>query len=327
MMRLSFSAYKQVQSISFPTANTLINMDQFIISRPNRVVVVMGATGTGKTRLSIDLANRFDGEIINSDKIQVYKGLDVVTNKITDEETRGIPHHLLGIVDPNAHFSAQEFVHRATTASKSITGRAKLPIIAGGSNSFIKALVNENAEFRSKFECCFLWVDVSVPVLHSAVSDRVDKMVRAGLVDETREFYEPRGDYSKGIRRAIGVPEMDELFRNEGLVDDETRKKLLEECIDRIKVNTRSLASRQVKNILRLEQELRPCRVHRLNATEMFLTRGKEEADEAWEKLVAGPGTSIVGRFLCEDYKRVGFVPAKSNLGAAATAVTTASYY
>ncbi|XWS69443.1 hypothetical protein CRYUN_Cryun04dG0179500 [Craigia yunnanensis] len=65
----------------------------------------MGATSTGKSKLSIDLATRFNGEVNNSDKIQVYKGLDIITNKVTVEESRGVPHHLLGMVDdPEADF-------------------------------------------------------------------------------------------------------------------------------------------------------------------------------------------------------------------------------
>ena len=66
----------------------------------DKVVVVLGATGTGKSRLAIDLATRFGAEVINSDKIQVYKGLDIVTNKVSNEECHGVPHHSLGIIDP-----------------------------------------------------------------------------------------------------------------------------------------------------------------------------------------------------------------------------------
>lgn len=122
--------------------------------RPHKekVVVVMGATGTGKSRLSIDLATRVPAEIINSDKMQVYEGFDIVTNKITEEECYGVPHHLLGIVDPEADFTAGNFVSTASLAMKSIVGRRKLPIIAGGSNSFIEALIDdENYEFRSRY--------------------------------------------------------------------------------------------------------------------------------------------------------------------------------
>ncbi|KAG8370164.1 hypothetical protein BUALT_Bualt14G0088800 [Buddleja alternifolia] len=302
-MRISFSACKHTVQplVTFPGG--LINMDQLIIPRQRRkdkVVVVMGATGTGKSRLSIDLATQFRAEIINSDKIQVYRGLDIVTNKVTDEECLDVPHHLLGFVNPDEDFLAHDFVYHASQAADAITQRGRLPIIAGGSNSFIKALVNDDIEFRSKYECCFLWVDVAMPVLHSFVSKRVDQMVTAGLVEEAKEFFEPAGDYARGIRRAIGVPEMDEFFRYENIVDGATRAKLLEVAIDQVKLNTCKLACHQLRNILRLGEQLER-RTHRLDATEAFLKHG-EESDEAWERVVAGPGTRIVGRFLYEDH-------------------------
>ncbi|KAL2230830.1 UNVERIFIED_CONTAM: Adenylate isopentenyltransferase 5, chloroplastic [Sesamum indicum] len=106
----------------------------------DKVVVVLGATGTGKSRLAIDLATRFGAEVINSDKIQVYKGLDIVTNKVRNEECRGVPHHLLGIIDPEMDFTVHDFVHHALLATNAIVQKNRLPIIAGGSNSFIRHL-------------------------------------------------------------------------------------------------------------------------------------------------------------------------------------------
>ncbi|KAL8515367.1 hypothetical protein ACS0TY_014177 [Phlomoides rotata] len=296
-MRISFAPCKPPQ----PVVQSMINMDHLILPRHRRkdmVVVVMGSTGTGKSRLSIDLATRFDAEIINSDKMQVYKGLNIVTNKVTDEECGGVPHHLLGFVDPAADFWAHDFVHHASAAVEAITNRGRLPIIAGGSNSFIKALVNDDSEFKSKYECCFLWVDVFMPDLHSFVSERVDQMVGSGLVEEAREFFEPSGDYSRGIRRAIGVPELDGFFRADSR--GAATAEILESAIEQIKVNTRNLARRQRQNILRLAEHLE-WRVHRMNATEVFQRRSGD-ADEVWERLVAAPSTRIVGRFLYEDH-------------------------
>ncbi|KAL2230994.1 UNVERIFIED_CONTAM: Adenylate isopentenyltransferase 5, chloroplastic [Sesamum indicum] len=261
----------------------------------DKVVVVLGATGTGKSRLAIDLATRFGTEFINSNKIQVYKGLDIVTNKVKNEECRGVPHHLLGIIDPEVDFTIHDFMHQALLAADAIVQKNRLPIIDGGSNSFIQALVSDNTEFSSKYECCFLWMDVAIPVLHSYVSKRVDQMVDCGLVEEDKAFFEPKvRDYDYGIRRAIGVPEMDEFFRSEGLVDGETRAKLHE-----IKMHTCKLTCRQVEKILRMKEEF-GWQIHRLNATEVFLRRGGD-ADEAWEKLVLEPSTNIVARFICKE--------------------------
>ncbi|KAG8373030.1 hypothetical protein BUALT_Bualt12G0128500 [Buddleja alternifolia] len=295
-MTITFFANKQ--------EGLMINKDHLInpqLRHKDKVVVVMGATGTGKTLLSIDLATRFNGEIINSDKIQVYKGLNIVTNKVTDEESRGVPHHLLGIVDPEADFTVHDFVHHALLACDVITRRGRLPIISGGSNSYIKALVIDDVGFRSKYDCCFLWVDVSIPVLHAYVSRRVDEMVDYGLVEEVKDFFDPKGDYTHGIRRAIGVPEMDDFFRNECMVDGEARVKLLEACIVHIKENTCKLACRQLQNILRLG-ELLEWRIHRLNATEAFVKCGVE-ATEAWERLVVRPTTRMLVHFLAKHHK------------------------
>lgn len=318
MMRVSFSssAYKQVQPlVNFPGG---LNMDPFIPwRRKDKVVIVMGATGTGKSRLSIDLATRFPAEIINSDKMQVYKGLEIATNKVSQEECKGIPHHLLGIIDPNLDFTASDFQYHASNSLESIIRRGLLPIIAGGSNSYIKALVNDDLEFQSKYDCCFLWVDVSMSVLHSFVSVRVDRMVKAGLVNEVRQFFSLDGDYSSGIRRAIGVPELDQFFRNENKVDEETKAKLLETAIEKIKSNTCKLACQQFQNILRLQDQL-GWHMHHLDATEAFLKNG-QESDEAWERLVAGPSSLIVNRFLEEEEDDFITSPSSSNVIAAAS--------
>lgn len=301
MMRMSMTMCKQAQTIQpmlqIPTGGLSLSMLQ-CRSEKQKVVVVMGATGTGKSKLSIDLSTRYPAEIINCDKMQVYEGLDIVTNKITEEECDGVPHHLLGMIDPNADFTAANFCSMASLAMKSITGRGQLPIIVGGSNSFIEALIDdENYEFRSRYECCFLWVDVSLPVLYKFVSERVDRMVEMGLVDEVRSMFDPNADYSKGIRRAIGVPEFDQYFRAEySSTDTKTRAKLLEAAINETKINTCKLAHRQLGKIHRLKN-VKGWKVHRLDATDVF-TSHRREAKKVWEEQVAGPSAMIVNQFL-----------------------------
>lgn len=271
-----------------------IHRDHVISQRQKeKVVVILGATGTGKSRLSIDIASCFPSEIVNSDKIQVHRGLDIVTNKISEEDQSGVPHHLLGTIHPDIDFTAVNFCHVASSTIQSISNRGALPIIAGGSNSYIDSLVmNPEYQLRSKYDFCFLWVDVAMPVLHSVVSNRVDKMVRNGMVDEVRKFFNPNGDYSKGVRKAIGVPELDRYFRyeNEGCL---TRARLLEEAIEEIKNNTCDLASKQLEKIHRF-QTMRKWNLHRLDATEVF----RKGRGEGWEETVSGPATMIVAEFL-----------------------------
>ncbi|WCJ23670.1 isopentenyltransferase 5 [Euphorbia peplus] len=296
-MRISHSVQKQIQPLAnFPRA---INSSFF--RRKNKVLFVVGPTGTGKSRLAIDIATRIPAEVINCDKMQVYKGLNTLTNKVTDKECRGVPHHLLGIVDnPSTDFTCDDFRNHASNALKLIVARDRLPIVAGGSTSFIEALAYDDPEFQLRYECCFLWVDVSLPVLHSFVSDRVDRMVKSGLIEEARNMFDHKvTDYSHGIRRAIGVPELDEYFRSEGKIDGSSRAKILELGINKIKENTRILACRQLKKIQQLHR--RNLNIHRIDATEVFL---RKDSEKAWEKLVAGPSSMIVEQFL-DDHDHV----------------------
>ncbi|KAF2314894.1 hypothetical protein GH714_037097 [Hevea brasiliensis] len=264
-----------------------------------KAVILMGATGTGKSRLSIELATQFPSEIINSDKMQIYKGLEVTTNKITEEERSGIPHHLLGEVNPNADFIAKDFCNMASLAIESISTRGLLPIIVGGSNSYIEALVDDaDFRFRSKYECCFLWVDVSMTVLNEFLHKRVDEMVGNGMVDEVRKIFDPYADYSRGIRRSIGVPELDKYLRAEVFLNGENCDRLLLEAIREIKYNNCKLARRQLEKIRRLKN-VKGWNIHRIDATQVFLNRGNRKEEELWKKQVARPSSAIVREFLC----------------------------
>ena len=162
-----------------------------------KVVFIMGSTGSGKTKLSIELGSLFPSEIINADKIQVYKGLDIITNKIPESERRGIPHHLLGIIeDPEFDFTVNHFCDHVISAVEHIIQQGNLPIIVGGSNTYLKVLLEDpSLDFRSKYDCCFIWLDVSLDVLFPYLDKRIDDMLHADFVDETREFFQPGADY------------------------------------------------------------------------------------------------------------------------------------
>ncbi|MEK9153856.1 MAG: tRNA (adenosine(37)-N6)-dimethylallyltransferase MiaA [Patescibacteria group bacterium] len=109
-------------------------------SRP-KVLIIVGPTSSGKSALAVELARKFDGEIISADSRQVYKKLDIGTGKITASEMKGISHHLLSIVSPKKIFTAHDFVEKGHVLIKEITARGKLPIIAGGTGFYIDALV------------------------------------------------------------------------------------------------------------------------------------------------------------------------------------------
>merc|ERR1711953_1497796 len=96
------------------------------------LVMVIGPTGVGKTKLGIEIAKRFDGEIISMDSMQVYKSLDILSNKVTAEEAQGIKHHLISEIEIQEQFDANQFVEKTDSLIKSIRKRKKLPVIVGG---------------------------------------------------------------------------------------------------------------------------------------------------------------------------------------------------
>jgi len=106
------------------------------------LVVVLGPTAVGKSRVAVDLALRFGGEVIGGDSIQVYRGFDIGTDKPAPAERRGIPHHLIDTVEPTVQFTAADFVREALAAAKDISARGRLPIVAGGTGLYLKALVD-----------------------------------------------------------------------------------------------------------------------------------------------------------------------------------------
>lgn len=106
-----------------------------------KLLVIVGPTAVGKTALSIELAKRLNGEIISGDSMQVYKGMDIGTAKITPEEMEGIPHYLIDTHYPDEAFSAAEFQQRATRLIAEINGRGKLPVIAGGTGLYIQSVI------------------------------------------------------------------------------------------------------------------------------------------------------------------------------------------
>ncbi|MGX7348661.1 tRNA (adenosine(37)-N6)-dimethylallyltransferase MiaA [Dolosicoccus paucivorans] len=105
------------------------------------LIVIAGPTAVGKTDLSIQLAKQFDGEIINGDSLQVYRGLDIGTGKITQEEMENIPHHLLSILSVKDPFDAARFKQLAEEAIEDIDQRGKLPILVGGTGLYLDGLI------------------------------------------------------------------------------------------------------------------------------------------------------------------------------------------
>ncbi|TWE08729.1 tRNA dimethylallyltransferase [Neobacillus bataviensis] len=106
-----------------------------------KLLVIIGPTAVGKTNLSIEMAKRYNGEIISGDSMQIYRGMDIGTAKITKEEMQGIPHHLIDIKEPEENFSVAEFQLLVRAKINEIAKRGKLPIIVGGTGLYIQSVI------------------------------------------------------------------------------------------------------------------------------------------------------------------------------------------
>lgn len=126
----------------------------------NSLIIIAGATAVGKTDLSVSLAKEINGEIISADSMQVYKGMDVGTAKITPEEMNGIPHYLIDEYDPSDDFNVFEFKKQAKKYITEIQNRDKIPILVGGTGFYIQAVLydidfteeEDDSDFRSYYE-------------------------------------------------------------------------------------------------------------------------------------------------------------------------------
>lgn len=123
------------------------------------LVAIVGPTATGKTSLALHLAAEFGGEIVSCDSTAVYRGLDIGTDKPSVEERRGIPHHLIDVVEPTAVYSAAEYARDASAAIEDIRQRGHLPILVGGTGFYYRALVRglfpgpaRNDELRARLD-------------------------------------------------------------------------------------------------------------------------------------------------------------------------------
>ena len=123
------------------------------------VVVVLGPTASGKTSLGIEIAERFGGEIVSADSMQIYENMDIATAKPTPQEQARVKHHLVGFVPMGEKFSVAKYKEKATQVIDDILSRGKLPIVVGGTGLYIDTLINntefldcEESDIRAKLE-------------------------------------------------------------------------------------------------------------------------------------------------------------------------------
>jgi len=224
-----------------------------------KIYVVCGPTSSGKSDNAVELAKKFNGEVISADSRQVYIGMDLGTGKITKEEMGGIPHHLLDIKKPNEDFSVEEFQRLAFEKIEDILSRGKVPILCGGTGFYIQSVtdnvifqeIKPNKSLRAKLEeksieelknilekipkeegvkvdtenkrrliraieigqhmgtlACiqrgeqkydfeFIYLDFPDEILKERISERLEKRLKAGMVDEVKRLHEEGVSWEK----------------------------------------------------------------------------------------------------------------------------------
>ncbi|MBP1538029.1 MAG: tRNA (adenosine(37)-N6)-dimethylallyltransferase MiaA [Ruminococcus sp.] len=271
------------------------------------LIVVCGPTASGKTAVSVELAKRYNGEVVSADSMQIYKGLNIATAKPDKSEMQGIPHHLIDFLEPDKSFSVADYVKMAKETINDIHSRNKMPVLCGGTGLYISSLV-ENVRFDdtgsddairerlsreakelgnhalwerlaqvdpetaqnvhennlprviralevyeltgvklsqhkinsrtegSAYNACIIGLTgADRDFLYNRINQRVDVMLQKGLVQECKEVYDSGG--LKTAHQAIGFKELIPYFKGECS---------LEECVDKIKLESRHYAKRQL---------------------------------------------------------------------------------
>ena len=142
------------------------------------VVAVVGPTASGKSDLAVEICLRFNGEAVSADSMQIYKGLDISTAKPTEEEKKGVPHHMMDFLDNTESFSVAEYQKMAGECIRDIYSRGKLPVIVGGTGLYIDTLLNNIQLKEDSFD----------EALREKLLERVEKEGIENLLDELREI-------------------------------------------------------------------------------------------------------------------------------------------
>jgi tRNA dimethylallyltransferase len=275
--------------------------------KTNKLLIILGPTAVGKSKLAIELAQKLDGEIISADSMQVYFGMDIGTAKPSKEELEEVPHHLINIIPPDKNWSVSDFVSNAKSIIKDIVNNGKLPIVVGGTGLYLNALIEgyafpkieANKDIRGRlegeaksfgsvhlyeklkkvdpyaaskihfndlkriiralevfeitgkpmsqlqskdeenlpYETVLVGLDMDRKKLYERIEERVDQMLKTGLIDEVKGLIAEGYDRKLTSMQAIGYKEVAEHLHGKYTYD---------ELVNILKQNTRNFAKRQM---------------------------------------------------------------------------------
>jgi tRNA A37 N6-isopentenylltransferase MiaA len=167
----------------------------------------MGATASGKTALAMELASKFNGEIICADSRTIYKGMDIGTAKPTAEEQKLVPHHLIDLIEPGEKYTVYQFKKDALRAISEIRARGKTPFLVGGSGLYLYAVLFDygfdNGTRRKEpiSDCVAVGIDVDKETLRQRIGQRFQKMLEVGFIDEVARLVKKYGAETPQLKR------------------------------------------------------------------------------------------------------------------------------
>lgn len=213
------------------------------------VIVILGPTAVGKSALGISLAKSINGEIISADATQIYKGLNIGSAKTTEKEMQGVPHHLLSFLEFNQPFNAFMFVDKTTKIIDDIISRGKTPIIVGGTNLYVTALVKNfdfaksgknDIPYQSKYNLNYKLFALNYAdrqMLYEKINLRVDLMLKNGFLEEVKNLKLKGLTAEMQAGKGIGYQELLLHLNNEISYDY---------AVEKIKQHSRNFAKRQL---------------------------------------------------------------------------------
>lgn len=179
-----------------------------------KIITVVGPTASGKTRLGVELAKKYNGEVISADSMQIYKGMQIATAKPTPEEMQGVPHHLMDFLPPDQTYSVAMFVNDAKKCIADITSRGKLPVIVGGTGLYVDSLLN-NITFHESQRS----TEISDELWKVYYADGVEK-----LLDMLKEFDSESAERLSSERNPKRIIRAIEFYKTTGITITEQNK-------------------------------------------------------------------------------------------------------